>query len=154
MNKGYAMGFISSEIKNETISLKNGDHMAKARFSVACQRRKKEDGADFLFFTVFGGMAETISRYFEKGKGIFLEYHVQNNSYTGKDGSKVFKTDFIVDGFEFVPVRKIDEQQASNAGGASFGEMINTQPETSNSSPSQDGFINVPDNIVDDLPFR
>ena len=152
MNKGYAMGFISSDIKEETINLKNGEQMTKATFSVACSRKSKDGGADFIYFIAFGKNADNIIRYFEKGKGIFLEYHIQTSSFDGKDGQKVFRTDMIVDAFEFPPVRRSEEPQ-QNGGGLSFGERVQKQPQEPVNA-SKDGFMNIPDNIADDLPFR
>lgn len=107
MNKGYAMGFISSEIKESEVNTKNGA-MKKIRFSVACQ---KQNGADFPSFVAIGKTAENITRFLGKGKGIFVEYHVQTGSYNDKEGKKVYTTDLVVDRFEFPPVRK-DEQNA------------------------------------------
>ena len=149
MNKGYAMGFISSDIKSEMMNLKNGDQMIKVRFSVACRRKTKDNTADYLNFTALGKTAETIEKYFMKGRGIFVEYHISTGSYTNKEGKKVYTQDLMVDAFEFPPVKK-SEEQISNGGGNSFGEMMNPEPKQA----SDDGFMNVPDNIVDDLPFR
>lgn len=155
MNKGYAMGFISNDIKTETINLKNGEQMTKATFCVACSRRRKEDGADFILFTALGKNADNIARFFEKGKGIMVEYHIQTGSFNGKDNKKVFTTDHIVDSFEFPPIRRSEEPQ-QNGGGSSFGERVQNQPSQSaqNDSPSDDGFIQVPDGFEAELPFR
>ena len=136
MNKGYAMGFISSEIKESEVNTKNGA-MKKIRFSVACQ---KQNGADFPSFVAIGKNAENITKFLGKGKGIFVEYHVQTGSYNDKEGKKVYTTDLVVDRFEFPPVRK-DEQ--------------NAVADTHTEEVSQSNEDIVPDDIdLDSLPFR
>lgn len=137
MNKGYAMGFISSEIKESEVNTKNGA-MKKIRFSVACQ---KQNGADFPSFVAIGKTAENITKFLGKGKGIFVEYHVQTGSYNDKEGKKVYTTDLIVDRFEFPPVRK-DEQNAV------------TDTHTEEVSQSNEDIVPQDIDLDAELPFR
>ena len=141
MNKGYAMGFISSEIKESEVNTKNGA-MKKIRFSVACQ---KQNGADFPSFVAIGKTADNITKFLGKGKGIFVEYHVQTGSYNDKEGKKVYTTDLVVDRFEFPPVRK-DEQNA--VAGTHTEEVSKPQEQ------SQNDFIPTDIDLTEDLPFR
>lgn len=147
MNKGYASGFISSDIKSETISTKNGD-MKKTKFSIACSRKSKEGGADFPWFEAFGKTAENIEKYFSKGRGIFIEYHIQTGKYQNKEGKTIFTESKIVDTFEFPPVRK-DEENSTPVSGSDGG----ASPSNDTHAEDED-FMNVPDDIVNDLPFR
>lgn len=150
MNKGWLGGFVSSEIKSEDINLKDGGTMKKARFSIACRRKTKDNNSDFIYVTALGKVAEGIINFFEKGKGIIVEYHIQTGSYTDKEGKKIFTEDKLVDSWEFPPVRKADADSQND--NTYTGTQQNTQPV--GSSAPDDGFMSVPDGIENDLPFR
>ena len=141
MNKGFASGFISSDIKSETVNTKNGD-MKKIRFSIACNRKTKGE-ADFPWFVAFGKTAEHIEQFFSKGRGIYVEYKIQTGKYTNKEGKTIFTEDKVITEFEFPPIRK-DEQQTES------------QPQSQEEAPSapNDSFMDVPEDITDSLPFR
>jgi single-strand DNA-binding protein len=141
MNKGFASGFISSDIKSETVNTKNGD-MKKIRFSIACNRKTKGE-ADFPWFVAFGKTAEHIEQFFGKGRGIYVEYKIQTGKYTNKEGKTIFTEDKVITEFEFPPIRKDEEQQTE------------PQPQTQEQPSAPDeGFIDIPEGIEDSLPFR
>lgn len=154
MNKGTLMGFISSDIKSEDMSLRNGESMRKCSFNIACQRKSKNDTADFPRVVAFGRVAEIVESYFAKGKGICVEYHIQTGSYTNKEGKKIYQTDLVVDSVEFPPVKK-SEMAYSSEGGATFKESREESTQESPAPMPEDGeFMNIPENIDDELPFR
>lgn len=157
MNKGFLSGFIASDIKVDEVNLKNGETMKKARFSIACQRKGKGKGADFIQVVALDKTAEIISEWFSKGRGIMVEYRISTGSYTNKDGKKIFTEDKLITDWEFPPVKKSEESQEyandTHTGGATFGEMAagNQTP------PPAPDFINIPENLDDgigELPFR
>jgi len=109
-----------------------------AKFTLAVDRIYKTEGeqnADFISCTAFGKAAEFIEKYFRKGQRIGLTGRIQTGSYTNKDDVKVYTTDVIVDRVEFVESKK----QGYNE---------------ENSSSYNDGFMNIPDGIDDELPFN
>ena len=110
-----------------------------ARFSLAVERRfKQENGADADFINIvsFGKTAEFIEKYFHKGMKVALNGRIQTGSYTDKDGKKVYTTDVIAENVEFCE---------------SKGNSTNNET----SAPAQDGdFMNVPDEIDEELPFN
>lgn len=77
---------------------------AVCRFSIAIDRGKDKDsndlGADFPNCIAFGKTAETIEKYFSKGRKIGIAGRLQTGSYE-KDGVKHYTTDVIVDRFDF-----------------------------------------------------
>ncbi len=151
MNKGYLGGFISSDIKESSVNCKDGSTMAKAQFSIACQRKGKNAGADFIFVTSLGKTAENIIRFFGKGKGITVEYHIQTGSYTNKEGKTVYTEDKIVDGFEFPYLRKSDEESTP----VSNQSASNEQSQDTHTESAPDDFVDeIPDDVLDDLPFK
>lgn len=112
-----------------------------ARFSLAVDRRYKgENGptADFPSCVAFGKTAEFIEKYFGKGMRIGLQGRIQTGSYTNNDGVKVYTTDVIVENCEFVESKGA---QASNNASSDYPE------------PGEDGFVNIPDDIDEELPF-
>lgn len=108
-----------------------------ARFTVACNRKYKknsEQEADFISCVAFGKTAEFIERYFNKGSSIALNGRIQTGSYTNKDGAKVYTTDVVVESLEFVG-KKSDDNSADT-------------------SKQNDDFMNIPDDIDENLPFE
>jgi len=108
-------------------------------FSIAVDRRFKRDGdpdADFFNCTAFGKTAEFLEKYIHKGTKVVIEGRLQNDTYTNKDGQKVTATKILVDAMEFA-----ESKQASAA----------DQPKAP--EPDKDGFMNVPDELTEDLPF-
>lgn len=131
MNKVQLVGRLT---KDAEVRYSQGDsQMAIARFTIAVDRRGKNNEADFISCVAFGKTAEFIEKYFSKGNRIGVCGHIQTGSYTDKDNKKVYTTDVIVDEAEFV----------ENKGNA----------ETPVPQKSDDGFMNIPDNIDEDLPF-
>ena len=123
-------------VKDAEIRYSNGGNpMAIVNFTVACQRIKKDDGADFISCTAFGKTAETIEKYVKKGNEVAIIGHWQTGSYTNKDGNKVYTNTCIVDKFEFCS-GKSDKTSGNDT-----------------STPADAEFLNVPDNL-DDIPFN
>lgn len=105
-----------------------------ARFTVAVNRRKKDDPADFISCIAFSKTAELIEKYFHKGMRIGLNGRIQTGSYTNKEGKKVYTTDVIAEQVEFL--------DSKSDGNAQQGQ------------PDSNGFVNIPDNVDDEgLPF-
>lgn len=75
---------------------------AVATFSLAVDRRKKDDGADFIRCVAFGKTAETIARYVRKGHMFGVTGRLSTRSYENKQGQKVFVTEVIVSDFTFL----------------------------------------------------
>lgn len=151
MNKGTLIGFVSSDIKGDDLKLKDGSTMRKIGFSIACQRKGKNAGADFLWVIAFGKTAEMIEKYFSKGRGIIVDFKVQTSSYTNKEGKKIYQTDLVVESVEFPPVRKSDEQASMTEDThTQESEGYNPPPE----SPSENDFMNITDEDMDALPFK
>ena len=69
-------------------------------FVVACDRRYQEKGkdkkSDFFNCVAWCNEAEFISRFWAKGKPIFIEGELQNRKYTDKNGIERYVTEVIV----------------------------------------------------------
>lgn len=75
---------------------------AICRFTLAIDRMKKEDGADFIRCVAFGKTAENVDRYLAKGRQAAVSGRIQTGSYTDKEGRKVYTTDVIAERVEFI----------------------------------------------------
>lgn len=118
--------------------LRQAGETTVARFSLAVDRRKKDDGTDFINCVAFGKTAEFIDKYFQKGSKIVVIGHIQTGSYTNKEGQKVYTTDVIVDECE-------------------FGESKGEKPVKEGFTPptvDSNGFMVIPEGIDEDLPFH
>lgn len=124
--------------RDPEVKYTNGDkQIAVARFTVACNRRYKKEGeqeADFISCVAFGKVSEFIERYFQKGNAIGINGHIQTGSYTNKDGQKVYTTDVLVESVEFVGSKN--------------------ENQTGNDTKKNDDFMNIPEDISEDLPFN
>lgn len=90
------------------------DNTAVARFTLAVDRMKKDDPADFIGCVAFRKTAELMEKYCSKGTKIALEGRIQTGSYE-KDGQKVYTTDVIVDRMEFAGGKREGDGAAPDA---------------------------------------
>ena len=141
MNKVILMGRLT---RDPEISYSQGEQAtAIARYTIAVDRRFKRnnDGqsADFIGCVAFGRQAEFAEKYLHKGMKICVTGRIQTGSYTNIDGQKVYTTDVIVEDQEFC--------ESKNA------STPNTQEPEQESSVGN-GFMNIPDNLDEELPFN
>ena len=155
MNKWIGSGFISSDIKMETINTKDGGTIEKAKFSIACSKRSKSGGANFIQVVALGNMATTLNKWFSKGKGIYVECEINTGSYTNKDGKKVYTEEKVITSWEFPPIRRDEESTPVNEVSTPNEQPQNTHTESSEPpSAPDDNFMDIPgDDDMPDLPF-
>ncbi len=167
MNKVILMGRLT---RDPDVRYSQGaNQTAVARYSLAVDRRFRRDGdpeADFINCVAFGRQAEFAERFFRKGIKIVVEGRIQTGSYTNRDGNRVYTTDIVVENQEFAESKAANDRVRSEAGagaGAGFGSPAGSSysaPAPAQSEPQQpagmpdDGFMNIPDAIDDDLPFH
>lgn len=115
--------------------------LAIARFALAVDRRFKRQGdeqtADFINCVAFGKTAEVIEKYVKQGNKIAVIGEWRTGSYTNRDGVKMYTNDCNVSSIEFCE---------------SKGSQQSGRPEPS--QVSSDGFMNIPDTDLDELPFN
>ena len=119
-----------------------GDNsMCIASFTVALDRRNRnaEQTADFPNCVAFGKTAEFIEKYFHKGMRIGGTGRIQTRNYTNRDGQKVYVTEIVIEQAEFVESKGQQSAPAKNS---------------TKSSDPLDGFMNIPDDLTEELPFN
>ena len=142
MNKVILMGRLTRD--PEVSSSASGTTFA--RFSIAVDRRFKREGepdADFFNCTSFGKQAEFVERYLKKGTKVVVTGRIQNDNYTNKEGQKVYSVRIMVEEIEFA-----ESKNASSDGGS-----YNSGSSSQGSNGGGNDFMNIPDGLVEELPF-
>ncbi len=104
LNKAMIYGNLTRD--PEMKALPSG--MQVCSFAVATNRTyndrdgKRQEAVEYHNITAFGKQAEVIAKYLTKGSGVYVEGRLQTNSWE-KDGVKQYRTEIIVDKFEFGP---------------------------------------------------
>ncbi len=136
MNKLILMGRLT---KDPEVRYSQGNNpMAVARYTLAVDRKFKRDvepNADFINCIAFGKNGEFAEKYLHKGIKILVEGRWQSGSYTNRDGQKVYTNDCVVESCEFAESKNASQSE---------------RPQPSN---SDDGFMQIPDNM-EELPFN
>lgn len=133
MNKVIMMGRLTHD--PEVSSSASGTTFA--RYSIAVDRKFKREGeadADFFNCTSFGKQAEFVEKYLKKGTKIVVSGEIQNNNYTNKDGQKIYDVRIMVHDVE-------------------FAESKNSDSKTETKGKDVTDFLNIPDGLVEELPF-
>ncbi len=86
---------------------------------------------------IFPKAAEFARQHLYKGIKVIVTGRVQTGSYTNKDGQKVYTTDDIVENQEFAEGKS--KEAPKSCGGLATDE---------------NGYLVVPDDIDDGLPFK
>ena len=149
MNKAILMGRLTRD--PEVRYTQGENQMAIARYTLAVDRRFNRNGdentADFISCVAFGKAGEFAERYFRKGTKIAVTGRIQTGSYTNKDGAKVYTTEVVVEEQEFA------ESKGSNSG-SSDGGFGGPSHQSAAPMAADDGFMNIPDGIDEELPFN
>ena len=130
MNKAILIGRLTGDPKIR----KTQDGKTVASYTLAVDRYGKDKGADFINCVAFDKRGEFAENYFHKGMKVAVCGRIQTGSYEGKNG-KVYTTDIIVKDQEFC------EKKESAA---------EIRPE----AESEGGFIDIPEGMQQELPFR
>ncbi len=166
LNKALLYGNLTRD--PELRALPSGQQVAS--FSIATNRTFKnkegqtQDQTEYHNVVAFGRQAEVIGQYMKKGRPIFVEGRIQTRSWEA-DGKKNYRTEIVIDSFQFGP----QAAGAAMGGGAPSGASrpANTNSAESSSAPAgpdqSDDFgpqgggegIQYPDDEInpEDIPF-
>lgn len=151
MNKVILMGRLTRD--PEIRYSQSNEQLAIARYTLAVDRRYNKNGdqtADFISCVAFGRSAEFAEKYFKQGIKLVVTGRIQTGSYTNKDGNKVYTTEVVVEDQEFAESK--GGSSSSNGGSYQPAGMPDQAP--SPASAGAEGFMNIPEGIEDDLPFK
>ena len=140
MNKIILMGRLTRDPEVRYIQK---DNMPVARYSLAVDKKyKREDGitADFFNIVAFGKFAEFTEKYLRKGTKMLISGRVQTGTYE-KDGIKIPFFEVVVEEQEFAESKNF----ASSDGSTNSNSRITTD---------EQGFMHIPDDFPEELPFN
>jgi single-strand DNA-binding protein len=63
----------------------------------------KQESVDFHNVVAFGKQAELIHQYCKKGSPIFVDGRIQTRSWDDKEGKKQYRTEIVIENFQFGP---------------------------------------------------
>lgn len=138
MNKAIIMGRLT---RDPEVRWSQGEKpMAIGRYTVAVGRGARngaEREADFFNCVAFGAQGEFAEKYFRKGMQVLICGRMQTGSYTNKDGVRIPTFEIMVETQEFAESKRAE-------GGHTNGTA----------TTNGDGFMNIPDGLDEELPFR
>ena len=104
---------------------------------------QKQEATEFHNVVAFARSAELIAQYMKKGQPLFVEGRLQTRTWDGADGKKNYRTEIIVDTFQF---------GAKGGSAPSMGQGAHSEEQP---APSEGGDIKYPDEEInpEDIPF-
>ena len=142
----------------ELKSLPSGIHVNS--FSLATNRSTKDasgakkDVVEYHNVVAFGKQAEVIHQYVKKGNPLYIEGRIQTRSWDGQDGKKNYRTEVVLESFQFGASAKTGSSNAPSSNNSSSSN--NDGADQSNQSSNQDvGEVQYPDEDInpEDIPF-
>ncbi len=67
------------------------------------QNGARQESTEYHNLVSFGRQAETLAQYCKKGSSLYVEGRIQTRSWDGQDGQKRYRTEVIIDTFQFGP---------------------------------------------------
>ena len=142
INKAFVYGNLTRD--PELKALPSGQQLAS--FGLATNRTykdkngEKQEAVEFHNIVAFGRPAEIIAQYMKKGRPMFIEGRIQTRSWES-DGQKKYRTEIIVENFQF--------------GDGGRGDGAPAPKATSPGATSQSEDIQYPDEDInpEDIPF-
>ena len=136
----------------EVKALPSGQQVAN--FAVATNRSfknkegQKQEQVEYHNVVAFGRTAEVIGQYLKKGRPIFVEGRLQTRTWE-KDGVKQYRTEILVENFQFGP------SAGGEGGGGRTASSESTSGDDHTSSLAGAGEIQYPDEEInpEDIPF-
>lgn len=153
MQKFIAIGRLGRDPEGKTIAYGENQEKTidKVEFSMAVDSGYgKNRKTSWLMCEAFGKVGQNIARYIHKGDVMGISGYIQVNQFDNKQGQKVTMTKIIVEEAHFLP------KQSATKNINPEDEYIPETPVNVEipKEPDEEGFMDVPDNVIEDLPFR
>ncbi len=158
LNKVFLIGNLTRD--PELKALPSGSKVASISMATnrvwKDQAGARQEATEYHNVVAFGRQAENLAQYARKGSSLFVEGRIQTRSWDGQDGKKNYRTEIIIDNFQFGP------KAGGSAGG--FGDGSRPAPSMSGvsdaeapqkSAPADLDTIEYPDEEInlEDIPF-
>jgi len=147
LNKVFLIGNLTRD--PELKALPSGTKVAS--ISIATNRvwkdqnGVKKEGTEYHNIVAFGRQAETLSQYARKGSSLYIEGRLQTRSWEGQDGKKNYRTEIVLESFQFGP------KPSGASAPAKAADSTDSAKDTSNDLDT----IEYPDEEInlEDIPF-
>lgn len=156
INKAFVYGNLTRD--PEMKALPSGASVTS--FAVATNRTwkdkngAKQESVNYHNVVAFGKQAELIHQYVKKGNGIFVDGRIQTRSWDDKEGKKQYRTEIVVENFQFGP-KSGGGVGADYSGGASVSASAPAKGKTVAAPQEEMQTIEYPEEDInpDDIPF-
>ena len=112
LNKAILMGRLVKD--PELRSTNNGTPVCS--FTIAVDRRGKDDGTDFLDIVAWGKTAEFVSKYFTKGQLVAVAGRIQTRTWEDQNGNKRKAVEVVADEVHFAESKKAGQGNNTEIG--------------------------------------
>ena len=103
VNKVTLLGYVSRD--PELKSLPSGQSVCSFGFATNHEWKNKEgveqSAVEFHNMTAWGKLAESCSQHVSKGRALYIEGHLETNSWEGADKKKNFRMEVVIDELVF-----------------------------------------------------
>lgn len=130
---------IVGRLTKEPVITYTQDSRAVARFTLAVDDYKD---TDFISCVAFDKQAEWLEKWASKGTKVELTGKIKTGSYTNRDGAKVYYTEVRANSVGFGE----SKADAENRGQA--------QEQQTAQQDNGSGFMDIPDGLDEELPFK
>ncbi len=105
LNKVFLIGNLTRD--PELKALPSGSKVASLSLATnrvwKDQAGARQEATEYHNLVSFGRQAENLGQYAKKGSSLFVEGRIQTRSWDGQDGKKNYRTEVIIDNFQFGP---------------------------------------------------
>ncbi len=114
---------------------------------------QRKEGTEYHNVVAFGRQAETLAQYCKKGSSLYIEGRLQTRSWDGQDGKKNYRTEIILENFQFGP-KATGQGGGSTSSTAPVGRQSDAEAPQKDASPDLDT-IEYPEEEInlEDIPF-
>lgn len=105
LNKAFLIGNLTRD--PELKALPSGSKVASISLATnrvwKDQSGARQEATEYHNVVAFGRQAENLAQYARKGSSLFVEGRIQTRSWDGQDGKKNYRTEIVIDNFQFGP---------------------------------------------------
>jgi single-strand DNA-binding protein len=158
LNKVFLIGNLTRD--PELKALPSGSKVASISMATnrvwKDQAGARQEATEYHNVVAFGRQAENLAQYARKGSSLFVEGRIQTRSWDGQDGKKNYRTEIIIDNFQFGPKPGgFSGDAAPRPSMSGQGSNMSDGEAPQKSAPADLDTIEYPDEEInlEDIPF-
>jgi single-strand DNA-binding protein len=112
------------------------------------QKGVRQESTEYHNVVAFGRQAETLTQYCKKGSSLYIEGRIQTRSWDAQDGTKKYRTEIVLEGFQFGP-------KAGGSSSAPSAPRQNDAEAPQKDAPADLDTVEYPEEEInlEDIPF-